>query len=92
MWQLYQFPLCPFSRKVRLQLEEKGIGYELVPFEQHLGSFARVHLLVILKGSPRRCDVSIHVRDVIRGALASPITGGALRTLRFSGANLYRMA
>ena len=30
MWQLYQFPLCPFSRKVRLLLGEKGIGYELV--------------------------------------------------------------
>lgn len=30
MWQLYQFPLCPFSRKVRLQLGEKGVGYELV--------------------------------------------------------------
>ncbi len=30
MWQLYQFPLCPFSRKVRLMLGEKGIGYELV--------------------------------------------------------------
>lgn len=29
MWQLYQFPLCPFSRKVRLLLSEKGIGYEL---------------------------------------------------------------
>lgn len=29
MWQLYQFPLCPFSRKVRLLLAEKGIGYEL---------------------------------------------------------------
>ena len=29
MWQLYQFPLCPFSRKVRLLLTEKGIGYEL---------------------------------------------------------------
>ncbi|MBU6266975.1 MAG: glutathione S-transferase family protein [Sphingomonadales bacterium] len=29
MWQLYQFPLCPFSRKVRLLLGEKGIGYEL---------------------------------------------------------------
>lgn len=29
MWQLYQFPLCPFSRKVRLVLGEKGIGYEL---------------------------------------------------------------
>ena len=29
MWQVYQFPLCPFSRKVRLLLGEKGIGYEL---------------------------------------------------------------
>ena len=30
MWQLFQFPLCPFSRKVRLMLGEKGVGYELV--------------------------------------------------------------
>lgn len=30
MWQLYQFPLCPFSRKVRLLLGEKSIGYDLV--------------------------------------------------------------
>ena len=30
MWQLYQFPLCPFSRKVRLLLAEKGIAHELV--------------------------------------------------------------
>ena len=30
MWQLHQFPLCPFSRKVRLLMGEKGIGYELV--------------------------------------------------------------
>lgn len=29
MWHLYQFPLCPFSRKVRLLLSEKGVGYEL---------------------------------------------------------------
>ena len=29
MWQLYQFPLCPFSRKVRLTLAEKGIAHEL---------------------------------------------------------------
>ena len=29
MWQLYQFPLCPFSRKVRLLMSEKGVGYEL---------------------------------------------------------------
>jgi glutathione S-transferase len=30
MWQLFQFPLCPFSRKVRLLLGEKSVGYELV--------------------------------------------------------------
>ena len=30
MWQLYQFPLCPFSRKVRLMLAEKGVPFELV--------------------------------------------------------------
>jgi len=29
MWQLHQFPLCPFSRKVRLLLAEKGIPFEL---------------------------------------------------------------
>ena len=37
MWQLHQFTLCPFSRKVRLLLNEKDIGYELVaeaPWEQ----------------------------------------------------------
>jgi len=30
MWQLYQFKLCPFSRKVRILLGEKGVGYELI--------------------------------------------------------------
>lgn len=30
MWQIYQFPLCPFSRKVRLLLGEKGIAYGLL--------------------------------------------------------------
>jgi glutathione S-transferase len=30
MWQLYQFPICPFSRKVRLMLGEKGVAHELV--------------------------------------------------------------
>ncbi|HEX9954654.1 MAG TPA: glutathione S-transferase family protein [Allosphingosinicella sp.] len=37
MWQLYQFPLCPFSRKVRLLMAEKGIPVELArenPWEQ----------------------------------------------------------
>ena len=30
MWLLYQFPLCPFSRKVRLLLSEKRVTYDLV--------------------------------------------------------------
>ena len=30
MWQLLQFPLCPFTRKVRLLLAEKGVPYEPV--------------------------------------------------------------
>ena len=30
MWRLYQFPLCPFSRKVRLLLGEKSVAYDLV--------------------------------------------------------------
>ncbi|MGC1271832.1 MAG: glutathione S-transferase family protein [Croceibacterium sp.] len=29
MWQVLQFPLCPFSRKVRLVLSEKGVPHEL---------------------------------------------------------------
>ena len=30
MWQLYQFTLCPFTRKVRTLLNEKDVGYELI--------------------------------------------------------------
>jgi len=30
MWQLHQFPLCPFSRKLRLHMAEKAVAYELV--------------------------------------------------------------
>jgi len=30
MWQLYQFPLCPFSRKIRLLMGEKNVAYELL--------------------------------------------------------------
>lgn len=30
MWQLLQFPLCPFSRKVRLVMGEKGVAADLV--------------------------------------------------------------
>lgn len=30
MWRLYQFPLCPFSRKIRLLMGEKNIAYDMV--------------------------------------------------------------
>lgn len=30
MWSLYQFPLCPFSRKIRLLLSEKNIPFDLI--------------------------------------------------------------
>ncbi len=43
MWHLHQFPLCPFSRKVRLLLGEKGVAYSLVrenPWEQGDGFVA----------------------------------------------------
>ena len=29
MWLLYQFTLCPFSRKVRFLMAEKGVAYDL---------------------------------------------------------------
>jgi glutathione S-transferase len=29
MWKLYHFALCPFSRKTRLALSEKGVPFEL---------------------------------------------------------------
>ncbi len=29
MWTLSQFPLCPFSRKIRILLAEKGVPFEL---------------------------------------------------------------
>lgn len=40
MWRLLQFPLCPFSRKVRLVLAEKGAGVALereAPWERREG-------------------------------------------------------
>ncbi len=30
MWTLYHFPLCPFSRKTRLALSEKEVGFDPV--------------------------------------------------------------
>lgn len=40
MWVLYHFELCPFSRKVRLLMAEKAVGYDLereLPWEQRDG-------------------------------------------------------
>ncbi len=40
MWRLYQYPLCPFSRKVRFACAVKGIALELVaefPWERRDG-------------------------------------------------------
>ena len=31
MWRLHHFALCPFSRKLRLLLSEKGVPYTLEP-------------------------------------------------------------
>ena len=38
MWLLYQFPLCPFSRKIRLLLSEKNIPFELMREDPWVGS------------------------------------------------------
>ena len=38
MWSLYQFPLCPFSRKIRLLMGEKNIAYEPVREDPWNGS------------------------------------------------------
>ena len=45
MWQLYQYPLCPFSRKVRIVCAEKGVRVELLrehPWERR-DAFARLN-------------------------------------------------
>ena len=45
MWRLYQYPLCPFSRKVRFAAAVKGIPVELVreyPWERR-DSFAALN-------------------------------------------------
>ncbi|MEO1730859.1 MAG: glutathione S-transferase family protein [Pseudomonadota bacterium] len=38
MWTLYQFPLCPFSRKIRLLMGEKNIAYQPVREDPWNGS------------------------------------------------------
>lgn len=45
MRSLYHFPLCPFSRKVRISLAEKGLSYELIieNFWERRRAFAKLN-------------------------------------------------
>jgi glutathione S-transferase len=84
MWQLYQFPLCPFSRKVRLLMSEKSIGYELVaehPWEMRddfldLNPAGRTPVLanterkLVLKDSRAICEYLEETED------RNPLLGG----------------
>lgn len=64
MWTLYQFPLCPFSRKVRLLLGEKSVPYELKrenPWEQRdefidMNPTGRTPVLLKEPDGPVICD------------------------------------
>jgi glutathione S-transferase len=75
MWQLLQFPLCPFSRKVRLQLGEKGIAYSLKrenPWERsdeflHINPAARTPVMQIEAQKLNLCDsvaISEYIEEV----------------------------
>ena len=70
MWRLHHFELCPFSRKVRLLLSEKGVAYALhpiVPWEcrdelRHLNRAGRTPVLqdpdrrIVLADSAAICE------------------------------------
>ena len=72
MWQVFQFPLCPFSRKVRLLLSEKGVGYELWrenPWElreefTRLNPAMRTPVLRNISGGPGREIVLVDSRAI----------------------------
>jgi glutathione S-transferase len=55
MWRLYQFPLCPFSRKVRLVMGEKGIAYEL--WRENPWDMRDEFLNLNPAGGPRCCEI-----------------------------------
>lgn len=79
MWQLFQFPLCPFSRKVRLMLTEKGVQFELVresPWERrdefvHLNPAGRTPVMaesdrgIVLIDSRAICDYFEETVDAV---------------------------
>ncbi len=62
MWRLFQYPLCPFSRKVRLACAVKGIDVELVsefPWERRDGFAA----LNPAQQTPVICNGAITLSD-----------------------------
>lgn len=79
MWRLHQFPLCPFSRKLRLQMGEKRVAYELVredPWDQseafvELNPAARTPVLVGEDGTPVLADsraIGEYLEETVEGA------------------------
>ena len=85
MWQLHTFPLCPFSRKLRLLMSEKGVPYEIVreaPWEAReaflqLNPAGRVPVLV---GTERRrvlCDSRAIAEFFEETVERAPMLGGS---------------
>jgi glutathione S-transferase len=89
MWQLLQFPLCPFSRKVRLQLGEKGIAYSLKrenPWDHrdeflHINPAARTP---VMQDEPRGLNLSDSV------AISEYIEEVSDKVPLISGSSAYR--
>lgn len=81
MWRLYQYPLCPFSRKVRFALAVKGEAVELVrelPWERRAG-FAALNPAgqtpVLQKGDLVLAD-SVAICDYLEETIArTPLLG-----------------
>ena len=67
MWRLHQYPLCPFSRKVRFALAVKGVAFELV---QELPWARRPGFLALNAA----CQTPVLVRDGLVLADSGAIT------------------
>lgn len=83
MWQIYQFPLCPFSRKVRLVMGEKNMPYELVrenPWtqrEEFLHRNPAGETPVMVQGQITLCESSAICEYFEETIEKSPLLGGA---------------
>ncbi len=95
MWRLHQFPLCPFSRKVRFMMAEKGITYDLVrenPWERrdefiHLNPAATTPVLVgegggvVLADSQAICEYFEETVEQLPLIAGSPLARAEVRRL-----------